>query len=194
MTIVKLPRFSMFWTKNSRLFNAPGISDVFIYQRFIDIYSCLCLRDISDDKKEEKTPMTSSERKTSQQRTDSLQEIICQKLEFQTVRRGPVTRSSTQKMRSTTSRKRKVQENIQDLFKDECKIELIPKASNKKTLQKACEVCKKKNIRQKKSNRLPLTRYWCAKHMVAVFVIECYDSHRKECISIKIGKRIKLNN
>jgi len=49
MTIVKLPNFEMFWNKDSRLFNAPGVRDLFNQQRFRDIYICLCFRNFTKD-------------------------------------------------------------------------------------------------------------------------------------------------
>ena len=53
MGIVKLPNLRMYWNTQTRLFANSGIHDIITFQRFQDIYSCLCLRDPafdSDDK------------------------------------------------------------------------------------------------------------------------------------------------
>ena len=51
MTIVRLPNSEMFWNQNSRLFNPPGIRDLFSEQRFSDIFTSLCFCDLETDAK-----------------------------------------------------------------------------------------------------------------------------------------------
>ena len=45
MGIVKLPNLNMYWDRNTRLFNIPGIYDLFTKTRFRDIFANVCLRD-----------------------------------------------------------------------------------------------------------------------------------------------------
>lgn len=56
MGIVRQPGIHCYWEKDSSLFSCTGITDIFSRQRFIDIYSNLCLRDPSSN------PISTSDR------------------------------------------------------------------------------------------------------------------------------------
>jgi hypothetical protein len=54
MGLVRLPNMKEYWNRKTLLFAVPGISQLFSLQRFIDVYSCLCLRDSSRDNSDNK--------------------------------------------------------------------------------------------------------------------------------------------
>ena len=54
MGIIRFQNYSMYWESGTRLFNCPGMKDLFTLQRFRDIWSCICFRDIEEDDEEDR--------------------------------------------------------------------------------------------------------------------------------------------